>query len=517
MAKVKKVLKDHFFEIFFFSLIFIFYSFNLSGQGLSLDEPETILVAKTILTRGYPSAFDGKTFISVINGMDSTKIGNDYVWSLHPWLQHYLVAGSFLLLGESIFSARIPFVIFGVLTILLVYLIVINLWKRKDAAFLTAGFLALSLPFFLYTRQVRHYSLESFFGLLSFYLIIKSSKEKFSFSLAFSLIFLFLSNYFSWVTLLLAGGLYFLIKKQKRNIISFLPSFIIAILWMTILKPNGGDPFLHFKNIEQIFTNIFTNFSYINSNLFPFIFIMPLFFIFKAGKSKNENFKNFLSFFGLLFVSRIIIYSIFIDPHGRYLYELIPYFSILITFTVIRFIKSKTLVILVFFLITFTNIFNLFPKILFKDSNLRFYPVDFYYELAGKYTQYLPWLGEYLKENSSPGDVFWSSRLALSIYYFLGVPQLSSVCNYSTGQLLSPGQTDKNKIKFYIFHHSDSQRLSDYNCFSFKDEEELRTNYDKLEQKIPESLYSDNDPDIINRLFPPRRAYPDEVIIFERK
>lgn len=517
MGKALTFVKKHFLELVVFGLILVVYTSNLSGQGFSLDEPETILVAKNILTKGFPSPWDGKIFVTVINGLDSTKIGENYVWSLHPWLQYYLVAGSFMAFGESVFSARFPFVFFGFLTTLLVYLISRSFFGKKKISLLVPIILSFSLPFFLYSRQARHYSIESFFGLLSFCLILGNPKRIFNFLLAFSLIFLFLSNYFSWITIVLAGGIYLWIKGGKRILFSFLPSILLAGFWIMILKPAGGNPFIHFKSIGQILINFFSYISYINSYLFSLILLIPLYFALR--KTKSEKWKNFLFLFGLLFGLKMFLYSIFINPHGRYLYELIPYFSIITLFVLESFIKSKYIFLIILFILIFTNVFNIFPKVFFKKVKLNFYPIDFYYELTKKYKQYLPWLGNLLKKDANDGDIYWASRLPLTIYYYSKISQLSFVCdkNKDKKNLLGPAETDKTKVKYYIFHHSDSQKLSDYRCFDQKDEANLALNYDKLKTKFPNDLYAENDPDIVNRLFPPRKIYPDEVTIYKRK
>ena len=89
------------------SALLIFFS--LDQRILWIDEAETALLGRSILDRGVPTAFDGRNIISQEAGRE---YGPDYVWRWTPWLDKYLAAAAFAVLGESTFAARFPKIIF---------------------------------------------------------------------------------------------------------------------------------------------------------------------------------------------------------------------------------------------------------------------------------------------------------------------------------------------------------------------------------------------------------------------
>jgi hypothetical protein len=129
--------------------------FRLDQRLLWVDEAETALLGRSILVHGVPTAWDGRNLISQEVGRE---FGPDYVWYWTPWLDKYLAAASFALLGESTFSARLPFAILGLLSVVSIYPLGFVLFRDRWIAVLAMAFLALSVPFLLHVRQCRYYS-----------------------------------------------------------------------------------------------------------------------------------------------------------------------------------------------------------------------------------------------------------------------------------------------------------------------------------------------------------------------
>ena len=65
------------------------------------DEAETAVVARNLLEQGIPSPAGRGHVVTQTGGADSRLLGGRLVWIWHPWLQHFLAAGSFALLGEG--------------------------------------------------------------------------------------------------------------------------------------------------------------------------------------------------------------------------------------------------------------------------------------------------------------------------------------------------------------------------------------------------------------------------------
>jgi uncharacterized membrane protein len=133
------------------SLIF----FSLDQRILWIDEAETALLGRSILDRGVPTAFDGRNVISQELGRE---YGPDYVWRWTPWLDKYVAAAAFAVLGVSTFTARFPFAVLGLLCVISVYPLALALFRDRRIGVLAMAFLALSVPFILHVRQCRYYS-----------------------------------------------------------------------------------------------------------------------------------------------------------------------------------------------------------------------------------------------------------------------------------------------------------------------------------------------------------------------
>jgi 4-amino-4-deoxy-L-arabinose transferase-like glycosyltransferase len=139
---------------------------NLGNQFLWEDEAQTALVSKTILTDGVPRGYDGKNFFSQEGG---AEYGNNYLWRWHTWLPFYVLAGFYKIFGVTTFVSRLPFVLFGFGTVILVYFFAGLLWPKTRIPAIAAGLLATSVPFLILSRQCRYYSMAMFFSVFALY------------------------------------------------------------------------------------------------------------------------------------------------------------------------------------------------------------------------------------------------------------------------------------------------------------------------------------------------------------
>ncbi|MCP4714021.1 MAG: glycosyltransferase, partial [Deltaproteobacteria bacterium] len=103
---------------------------NLDNHYLWQDEAQTALIAATVLERGVPLGYDGKNYFSQEGG---AEYGPDYIWKWHPWFPFYYLALFFGLFGVSTFTARLPFVLIALLTVVLTYAAGRSLWQCRRA------------------------------------------------------------------------------------------------------------------------------------------------------------------------------------------------------------------------------------------------------------------------------------------------------------------------------------------------------------------------------------------------
>ena len=143
---------------------------NLGSDYLWADEGDTAVLASNILKFDVPKAWDGVTFIDADFG---ARENSRLVMVSHPWVQYYVAAASFYVLGENTFAARLPFALAGWLTIVLVYLFVWQITAHRWTAFSASALTVLSVQFLLYSRQCRNYSLHMLFTLWLFWIFFR--------------------------------------------------------------------------------------------------------------------------------------------------------------------------------------------------------------------------------------------------------------------------------------------------------------------------------------------------------
>ena len=491
----------------------IFFT-NLSGQDYSLDEPETVTLAKSIFVHGFPSPWDGLNLVSTNNGRDIIFLNGNYFWQWQPWLQHYLIFLGINIFGDNLFGQRFFFALLGVGTVVLTYFTGKELFKNKYVTFLICLQLIFLLPFFLYTRSARYYSPSIFFSLFVFYLFIlglkNKWKEKQTWSFLFINILLFFSNYIVWLTTSLFAFFLAYAKKNKKILYVLFAQFILAIIWFLIFKPYSGNT-LVFNQFKNIPINMIKNFSYINTFVFPLI-LLPMAFLIRKNKI-------LLLLFCLVFL-KVFVYSIFLIPHGRYLSDLFPLF-VLISGYIYDYllIRKKTLIaLLLFLIITFTNLLNLPPNVVLAKQKMifHFWPQEYYVELTGKYQTVMPQLGNYLKSRYKKGDLFLSNNYNWYVYYYSKVPAVSPVCDAKKNQFIGPETiTKKSNVRWVIIFPLNNNYQ--FPCMSFKNLQDLESKYKMVELKFNKDTRVVNDVDIFNRQFPPIKIREGEVYLFEKK
>jgi len=175
---------------------------NLWDRCLWQDEAQTALIAQTVLTDGFPRGTDGKNSFSQEDGGDHGPAPR-FVWRLHAWLQFYLLAAFFGVLGAGTFTSRLPFALAGLASIPLTYFFARTLWQSRRAAAFAAILLCTSVPFLVLSRQCRYYSLSALFsvlGLWAYCLMIERKRWATPIFVA-AAVLLFHSHYPCWAVL----------------------------------------------------------------------------------------------------------------------------------------------------------------------------------------------------------------------------------------------------------------------------------------------------------------------------
>lgn len=184
-------------------LALMLYIANLGNRYLWQDEAQTALLSMTVMERTIPYGTDGRNYFSQELG---AEYGENHIWKWHTWLSFYVVAAFFRLFGTDEFTARLPFVLFGVGAVWLQYIFTRRLLESRVSALYAMLFLMLSVPFILLIRQCRYYSPAIFFTLLALYAYIGLIKQKrHSGALFVASGFLLFHTHYIYAAILLAG------------------------------------------------------------------------------------------------------------------------------------------------------------------------------------------------------------------------------------------------------------------------------------------------------------------------
>ncbi len=124
--------------------------YRLDGQSLWYDEAFSVYLAR----------------------MDLTEITARTAADIQPPLYYYLLHGWIQLFGDSEFSVRSLSALFGIMSVPLAYLLAGQLFRGRLAGLLAALLLAISPLHVWYSQEARMYTLLTFLGMLSGYLLL---------------------------------------------------------------------------------------------------------------------------------------------------------------------------------------------------------------------------------------------------------------------------------------------------------------------------------------------------------
>lgn len=579
----------------------VMYGWNLGGQGLSLDEAETLVLSRSLHEHPwYVSPWDGKNLVS-ITGKDSTQIGEALVWQWHPWLQHYVTA-LVLLLNDLNHLTRVPFVLVGVAGVGVVYLLAFKLWKRKDVAFLLGLGLLVNVPHFLYLRQIRYYSLVSTLGLVVLWglvgviqkskilpssqlrragknqkhnlklkkkrhfdwskvewrnLLQRAKKRDFSFrqvqgkllgmtkhtpqdhqagsmvsrgvmrqvlsklfemmrswEFVFGMVglLLFFSNYLAFLTSWMVVMGVATVLKNKRLVVLGLIQLVIVGMWFVALKPFGGDVLYMSEMARGFLSSSFTNLRYINNWILPLVLVPVLVWL---GR-KDRVFWLMGVWVGV----KLLVYSVFLVPHGRYLVELVPVLVLMGGWLLVELSKKGKICLVTGWVVVFGwyGLHKLPMQLLRVEVDDWSSPIQvFAKEWQGKYENGVEELGQFLAANSDERDYFWSNAYGLDLYWYSGVARVPANCE--GGKFVLPsGEINVDDVRWWVFFVYDDrwkQEFEEVGCGLEKLDWE--NDYVKREFFDKKGFYRPNNTDIENRSFPPVEAGRRDVVVWEKK
>lgn len=549
----------HFYHKIGYLIIFIlllFLSFyKLERNALWHDEAEVGMIAKQILQTGLPSVGDGIHFLPIIHSDDFHTSSSPYLYRLQTWIMFYVGALGMLVFGVSVQALRIPFVIFGLISLYLCYRLFILLandhLKAKIAVFLF-GF---SVEYLILIRAARYYSLVFFFSSLSIYLYLKyfqlsqstqyiRKSQLYLILFFFSMVGLFHTHYLSFYSFLFAFFIHFLlsVKRSKYNFIrtTIAHPFTfcgIALLFTTVpwimwfWYPAAQSNSINLQLIDLL-TGIWELLQNINRSVPLLICLIGILLIFiKKHSYTNEYIKKyeFLTIFiaSVLFTVSIVTASKLppsIGPQFRYILGIFPLFFYFIAEAIYAIYKKNILatLILLFFLL-FTNVFSILFETLtsedywplpFDRMAVRSYLAEFISgELITGYVGPIDSIIAYMKSKVSARDKLFVSSEGISLMFTFPNTEVDNDYTFlrRVGRIITP--SDLVMYDWLIFR--DACPIS---CI-FENEPEvekiIETNFNKIELPIYDYIVNNRE-EIPYHLFTTDTQYP-HVVIYKRK
>ena len=306
-----ETFKTHCAIIFLLITGFIIRIYDLGMHSFWLDEAISSIAAMAFLEKGTPILQSGLLYDRGI-------------------LNTFLIASSFKIFGVNEFAARLPSVLFGTLTIVLVYIIG-SKWGNQRVGIIAAFLVAFSVWEIAWSRQARMYQQLQFFYILSLYLFygfIQNKNLKNVVLLFFSVLGAIMSHVFGYALIVVFLSYLVVSALKERNSLEIMEKRTIALVLLIF----GASLALAYY-IGVIQSVLKTDINYYNTYIGILKRDMGIFlFLAVPGGTVlvNRDWKK-----GLLLIAALVIPLYFIFFHvlllgTRYLYFVVPILFILI-------------------------------------------------------------------------------------------------------------------------------------------------------------------------------------------
>ncbi len=211
---------------------------RLDGVPLWRDETTTANWGRLMAESGVwiPRVFDGEQLI--VQAADGHDVNSHLLPAMQSWLQFYVSAAGFKLLGVSTWTARAPFALIGAATLFVLYRVGVVLFGGGARPLMLPGIGLLSIYFLYAARSSRYYVLI----LLAAALLLlemcryfrepeRAASRAFYLRLGLYGVMLYLSNYLAFAGMWLSLGVFALIEADRRFLRGFVKlSAILAVV-----------------------------------------------------------------------------------------------------------------------------------------------------------------------------------------------------------------------------------------------------------------------------------------------
>ena len=343
------------------------------------DELYSVWNGLSLIEDGVPSSWSGLSayeekdiiFFGQIGG-GSWENGAFRMYTIvRPWFDHFpmfslIVGGNAKLFNMEKLKVlptgiiRLPMLFFGLVSLVLIYLVTKKLFNR-DVAFVSLLFFATSPIIVFSSRMVVLENLLVIFELILInfvYEFLKTNKRKFLY-LIYLMVFLSLQLKATGIFFVLAVGVLFLFEKKKREVVNLMLVSLLSVL--TILGYGfyyDGSLFFRvmkvlttkevgFATIAKMFSTPTVATTGFFDGWFYFGFISMWLVIFSEKLKKEKGMVIIISFF-ITWIAGLFLTSARTDNMGWYWLPLYPLMAISGGRLVVDFIKEKSFYGLIF-------------------------------------------------------------------------------------------------------------------------------------------------------------------------
>lgn len=262
---------------------------RLDGVPLWRDEATTAVWGRLMAQSGsaLPYAYDRDAGQLLVQDDDGHDVNSKLLPAMQSYLQMYVAAAGYQLIGGGTLEARLPFAIFGLASLGLLYWLGRLLGGPAWLPFAMPISACASIYFLHAARQGRYYILVVFATLLLLlqvarYLRVPRLGRRWTFHVQLCLIgcLLYFSNYLSFAATWLALGLFFLITDRPVFLRLCGASAVLAVLlgvefwllhaeYLTEWRPGSGNTF--WENLRQVVSRRGADYW----RWVPFVFLGP--------------------------------------------------------------------------------------------------------------------------------------------------------------------------------------------------------------------------------------------------
>ncbi|GAB7080387.1 ArnT family glycosyltransferase [Megalodesulfovibrio paquesii] len=351
------------------ALAAFFLLYQLGQRPFWQDEAETACLAKNVLKYGLPRVTDG---VSVISQEQGREYGPDLIWSWSPWMQIYVSALGLKLGGLNTFAGRFPFALAGVICVLLTYRMVRVHFNNIQLARLAALFLTLTVPFLLFGRQNRYYTLGTILTILSMEAFLPKRPKGWACVLAgISMGLMFHANYL----LLFSFGPAAMVARclVDRQLPRLKELLLMGVCALVIILPGFMLYGIGKQGGMMDMTKIPANIGNYFADFVQFILPLPVaaYLVWRWRKfflacmlrhAPQEYLERSVLMMALIMLGSVLILALIPQQFLRYLVHLYPLLAVILAWVCLKALKAHTVCgVLLTGLLLFTNWMHIIP------------------------------------------------------------------------------------------------------------------------------------------------------------